>query len=176
MQMKMARIYYILTLVIGLGTQSVFALQDKVDTDNKRVFLCHDFSDKEFVAEINKELKFRNIPTWFDMECMQIGDSVIESINEGLKSCQYIAIVISPEFLRNTSLANREYKGTIQLLRSKSCKKILPIWRGVRSKDVVEFDPQLADVLAERVSPPPVIDLEEITSVVDRIVEMINPE
>lgn len=174
--MKMARIYYILTLVIGLGTQSVFALQDKVDTDNKRVFLCHDFSDKEFVAEINKELKFRNIPTWFDMECMQIGDSVIESINEGLKSCQYIAIVISPEFLRNTSLANREYKGTIQLLRSKSCKKILPIWRGVRSKDVVEFDPQLADVLAERVSPPPVIDLEEITSVVDRIVEMINPE
>lgn len=176
MQMKMVRIYYILTLVIGLGTQSVSALQDKVDTDNKRVFLCHDFSDKEFVAEINKELKFRNIPTWFDMECMQIGDSVIESINEGLKSCQYIAIIISPEFLRNTSLANREYKGTVQLLRSRSCKKILPIWRGVRSKDVVEFDPQLADVLAERVSPPPVIDLEEITSVVDRIVEMINPE
>lgn len=176
MQMKKLQFYCILVLFLATLTQVVSAPKDDLNTDNKRIFLCHDFSDKEFVAEINKELKFRNIPTWFDMECMQIGDSVIESINEGLKSCQYVAIIISPEFLRNTSLANREYKGTVQLLRSRSCKKILPIWRGVRSKDVVEFDPQLADVLAERVSPPPVIDLEEITNVVDRIVEMINPE
>lgn len=174
--MKTLRIYCTLILLLSLPIVVISASREDLDTDNKKVFLCHDFSDKEFVAEINKELKLRNISTWFDMECMQIGDSVIGSINEGLKSCQYVAVVISPEFLRNTSLANREYKGTIQLLRSKSCKKILPIWRGVRSKDVVEFDPQLADVLAERVSAPPVIDLEEIKNVVDRIVEMLNPE
>lgn len=147
----------------------------EVDGSNERVFICHDFSDKLFAMEINEELKKREISTWFDSDHMQIGDSVTDSINKGLKSCQYVAIIISPQFLKNTSLANREYKGTVQLLRNKSCKKILPIWRGVRSKEVVAFDPQLGDVRAEKVSEPPTIDLAEIKTVVDRIVEMITP-
>lgn len=174
--MKKLRIYHTLIFLLSLPVLLISAPKNEFDTESKKVFLCHDYTDKEFVNEINRELKFRNISTWFDVECMQIGDSVTDAINEGLKSCQYVVVVLSPEFLRNTRLANREYKGTIQLLRSKSCKKILPIWRGVRSKDVVEFDPQLADVVAERVSKPPIIDLEEVRSVVDRIVEMINPD
>lgn len=174
--MKKLRIYYTLIVLLSLPRIAISASRNESEIIHEKIFLCHDYSDKEFVAEINRELKFRNISTWFDVECMQIGDSVIDAINRGLKSSQYVAIVISPEFLKNTRLANREYKGTIQLLRSKSCKRILPIWRGVRSRDVVEFDPQLADVVAERVSKPPIIDLGEVRSVVDRIVEMINPE
>lgn len=174
--MKALRIYRILILVISLGMRAVSASEDDVDVSNERVFICHDFSDKPFAMEINEELKKREISTWFDADHMQIGDSVTDAINEGLRSCQYVAVIISEEFLKNRSLANREYKGTIQLLRSKSCKKILPIWRGVRSKDVVAFDPQLGDIRAERVSPPPTVDLEEITRVVDKIVEMINLE
>lgn len=172
--MKPRRMYRILILVISLSMRAISASEDEVDASNERVFICHDFSDKLFAMEINEELKKREISTWFDADHMQIGDSVTDSINEGLKSCQYVAVIISQEFLNNTSLAKREYKGTIQLLRSKSCKKILPIWRGVRSKDVVAFDPQLGDIRAERVSDPPTIDLEEIKAVVDRMVEMIN--
>lgn len=172
--MKKLRFYHTLIFLVTFPVIVISAPRNE-GKEHEKIFLCHDSSDKEFVAEINRELKFRNISTWFDVECMQIGDSVIDAINQGLRSSQYVAIVISPEFLKNTRLANREYKGTIQLLRSKSCKKILPIWRGVRSKDVVQFDPQLADVVAERVSKPPIIDLEEVRSVVDRIVEMINP-
>lgn len=174
--MKTLRIYHIFIFVISLSIQTGYGSENDVDTPNQRVFICHDFSDKLFAMEINEELKKREISTWFDADHMQIGDSVTDSINEGLRSCQYVAVIISEEFLKNRSLANREYKGTIQLLRSKSCKKILPIWRGVRSKEVVAFDPQLGDIRAERVSPPPTIDLEEITRVVDKIVEMINPE
>ena len=162
--------------VISLSVWALFASEDEIDASSKRIFICDDFSDKSFAMEINEELKKRDISTWFDADHMQIGDSVTDSINEGLRSCPYVAVIISREFLRNTSIANREYKGTIQLLRSKSCKKILPIWRGVRSKDVVAFDPQLGDIRAERVSDPPYVYLAEIKAVVDRIVEMITPE
>lgn len=174
--MKPRRIYCILILVISLSMRAISALEDEVHASNEKVFICHDSSDKLFAMEINEELKKRQISTWFDSDHMQIGDSVTDSINEGLRSCQYVAVIISQEFLKNKSIANREYKGTIQLLRNKSCKKILPIWRGVRSKDVVDFDPQLGDIRAERVSPPPTVDLEEIARVVDKIVEMINSD
>jgi len=71
------------------------ALARIVKTINSRVFISHNKKDKEVATQIAVFLSSENISTWFDEWEISAGDSIIDEIESGLKSCTHFIILWS---------------------------------------------------------------------------------
>lgn len=117
-------------------------------TDKKwDVFISHAHEDKEDLARplahlLNK-MGFR---VWFDEWELQIGDSLAESINQGLRDSEYGIVIISPSFIEKKWTRNELYALFSQ--EEADTHKILPIWHKVSAGNVGEFNPILTDRIA----------------------------
>tara|TARA_R110001592_G_scaffold348994_1_gene643565 strand:+ start:27212 stop:28111 length:900 start_codon:yes stop_codon:yes gene_type:complete len=60
------------------------------------LFLCHASEDKPFVDRLARELDQRALFAWYDKREIFVGDSIVEKINDGLKSSDYLIAVLSP--------------------------------------------------------------------------------
>lgn len=63
------------------------------------VFLSHSSRDKSIVDSIFPELHKNNIRAWYDRYEIRPGDSITDSINEGLQKCQLGLLFFSKNFL-----------------------------------------------------------------------------
>jgi hypothetical protein len=61
------------------------------------VFLSHTYADKLFAARLANDLKAAGAFVWIDEAQIQIGDSLIEKIREGIDAMEYLAVVLSPD-------------------------------------------------------------------------------
>jgi hypothetical protein len=60
------------------------------------IFLSHTSADKPFVRQIRKDLLERGVPrAWLDEAEIEIGDSLMAKIEEGMKQTRYIGVVLS---------------------------------------------------------------------------------
>ncbi|WP_287919302.1 toll/interleukin-1 receptor domain-containing protein [Comamonas sp.] len=60
------------------------------------IFLSHTSADKPFVRQLRKDLLERGVPrVWLDEAEIEVGDSLIAKIEEGLKETRYIGVVLS---------------------------------------------------------------------------------
>lgn len=60
------------------------------------IFLSHTGSDKPFVRRLRDDLLGHGVPrAWVDEAEIEIGDSLIEKIDEGMKVCRFIGVVLS---------------------------------------------------------------------------------
>ncbi len=60
------------------------------------IFLSHTGVDKPFARQLRKDLMARGVPrVWLDEAEIDIGDSLIAKIEEGIKLSRYIAVVLS---------------------------------------------------------------------------------
>jgi hypothetical protein len=76
---------------IGLSKED--AAQEKYHD----IFLSHTGSDKRFVRRLRDDLKAHGVRrVWVDEAEIDIGDSLIAKIDEGMKTCRYIGVVLSP--------------------------------------------------------------------------------
>lgn len=60
-----------------------------------RVFMSHSSTDKPFVRRLAHYLEQHNIMVWIDEAELDIGDSLISRIGEGIYECDFIAAIIS---------------------------------------------------------------------------------
>ena len=60
------------------------------------IFLSHSHADKPFARKLAKDLKDAGARVWIDEAELQIGDSLIEKIREGIDSMDYLAVILSP--------------------------------------------------------------------------------
>lgn len=71
----------------------------KADTKQDKyhgIFLSHTGDDKAFVRQLRKDLLDHGVPrVWLDEAEIEIGDSLIEKIDEGLKHSRFVAVVLS---------------------------------------------------------------------------------
>ncbi|MCO4098422.1 MAG: toll/interleukin-1 receptor domain-containing protein [Gemmatimonas sp.] len=64
------------------------------------VFISHASEDKEsFVRALATTLREKGLAVWYDDFALQLGDSLSESIGQGLASCSYGVVVISRHFI-----------------------------------------------------------------------------
>lgn len=72
---------------------------EKVDPSHEKyhgIFLSHTGVDKPFVRRLRKDLLARGVErVWLDEAEIDIGDSLIAKIEEGIKLSRYIAVVLS---------------------------------------------------------------------------------
>ncbi|MCL6654819.1 MULTISPECIES: toll/interleukin-1 receptor domain-containing protein [Agrobacterium] len=69
----------------------------ETSTMYESIFLSHTSADKKFVRKLRDDLIDRGVSrVWVDEAEIEIGDSLIQKIEEGMKLCNYIGVVLSP--------------------------------------------------------------------------------
>lgn len=112
-------------------------------------FISHDSRDKdEVVRELARELSKRACPVWYDEFSLEVGDSLRESIEQGLKQAKYCILVLSPNFLNNEGWGKKEFNAVFTKEIVEERDVVLPIWHNVSKKDVYEYSLSLADKVA----------------------------
>lgn len=121
----------------------------KAKAMNPVAFISHDSRDKEKIARnIASGLRSRKQSIWYDEYSLKPGDSLRESIEDGLKDSKYCILILTPNFLTKGGWVKREYDSifTRELIEDK--KVIIPVWHNVTAKDIYAFSPILADRVA----------------------------
>lgn len=60
------------------------------------IFLSHTSADKPFLRKLRRDLMARGVPkVWLDEAEIQVGDSLIEKIDEGMAMSRYVGVVLS---------------------------------------------------------------------------------
>ncbi|MCK4744355.1 MAG: toll/interleukin-1 receptor domain-containing protein [Sulfuriflexus sp.] len=111
-------------------------------------FISHSKNDsRDFSIKLANELSRLGCPVWFDEYSLNIGDSLVESIDAGLKVTDKCIFVLSPEFLANEGWCKYEFKAASmkQIFEKKNI--MLPIWHGIRKEDVYEYSAALVDTV-----------------------------
>lgn len=140
--------------------------KEKIEWD---VFISHASEDKEkFVIPLANKLKEYGVKVWLDKFTLNAGDSLRQSIDEGLKKSKYGIVVLSKSFFSKDwtgyeldSLVNRQVGGR---------KVILPVWYNITKKAVQKYSLYLADKVALNSND---MDFNEIT---ESLIKVIRPD
>src|SRR2546427_7512770 len=112
-------------------------------------FISHASEDKElFVHPLVISLNQLGAEVWYDKFTLRPGHSLSRSIDYGLANSRFGIVVISPNFI-GKPWPQRELDGLVSR-EIEQGRVIIPIWRGVTRKQVIDFSPTLADKLAVR--------------------------
>lgn len=123
--------------------------------DKPVAFISHDSRDKETVEKIVLNLQKRMCSVWYDEYSLCVGDSLRESIEEGLKECKRCVLILSPHFISNDGWTKAEFDTIYTREIVEKRNRILPVWLGVTRDQVYEYSPRLADRIA--------VNLEDVT-------------
>jgi hypothetical protein len=91
-----------------------------------KVFLSHNKKDSNLAHKIATDLKSNNISVWFDEWEIFVGDSIVQKVQEGLKSCDFLSII----FTKNSEGSNwieREWQSILHKELENRNIIILPI-------------------------------------------------
>jgi hypothetical protein len=122
------------------------------------------------VEPLCKKLINKGLDVWYDEYTLEIGDSLIDKIEDGLKYCNYAVVVISKNFIKNMKWPHAEYKSLRTREIESGRKIILPVWRkDVSKKDVMKYALELADKVAGKES-------DSLDKLSMRIVRIINKD
>ncbi len=111
------------------------------------VFICHASEDKvDIVEPLLSSLNDSGISTWYDRDKIRWGDSVVGRINEGLRHCRFVLVVLSENFLAKP-WAHRELESALGEEASSGKLRVLPLLVGSKSQRsrVLGRFPLLAD-------------------------------
>lgn len=112
------------------------------------IFMSHASKDKPYVEPLVDELVKAGVTVWYDKHVLGWGDPLRPGINQGLINSRCAIVVLSKAFLAERKWTEHELNGLFA--REKVGNYIiLPIWHGIEHKDLLSYDPDLADRLAK---------------------------
>ncbi len=91
-----------------------------------KVFISHSSSDKKFVRTLKRDLHENGIETFVDEDALELGDSLMEKLEMGLKESSHFVMILSPNAI-NSEWVQLELKEALNLANDKLIKKIIPI-------------------------------------------------
>jgi hypothetical protein len=111
-------------------------------------FICHASEDKEvFVRPLADALANIHLSIWYDEFSLSVGDSLRQTIDEGLAKSRFGIVVLSPSFFRK-GWAQRELDGLVARQIAENRRIVLPIWHDITQAEILKVSPPLADVVA----------------------------
>jgi len=75
----------------------------------KKIFISYSSKDKDFIKGLVIELEKFEIEYWLDEWEIQVGDSIVNKIGQGLKDAEYVILVLSKNAL-NSNWVDREWR------------------------------------------------------------------
>jgi len=115
--------------------------------DRWDIFICYASEDKSAVASpLAQALARAGLKVWYDEFSLRLGDSLLRSIDNGLRESRYGVVILSPNFFAK-EWPQKELDGLAALERG-GVKKILPVWHNVTRDDILRYSPMLAGKVA----------------------------
>ncbi len=99
---------------------------EKISKTNQRVFISYSSQDKSFVRGLAFDLKDFGVNVWYDDWEIQVGDSIVEKIFDGLEISDILIVVLSP-FSVASNWVKEELSTTVMRKISETSILILPI-------------------------------------------------
>lgn len=94
----------------------------KVKEEKKKIFISYSHKDKNVVREIVDNLKYIGFNMWIDENEMDIGDNIIERVNDGINECDLSIIFLSKNTL-GSCFAKHELRTFFQKIIYESTNK-----------------------------------------------------
>ncbi|HAW49991.1 TPA: hypothetical protein DCX16_03465 [bacterium] len=115
---------------------------------SSKTFISHSSLDHDFVEQLAQRLKSDNVDVWIDDWMINVGDSIIQKINEGLEDSSFFIIVISENSI-NSDWVQQELKAAFMKQMTKRDIKILPV---LIDLDPSKLPPLLSNIYSARFS------------------------
>ena len=111
-------------------------------------FISHASEDKNlFVRPLAEELIRRGYTIWYDEMSLGVGDSLVQSISDGVKNSTYGIVVLSNNFFKK-KWTKKELEALINKEVITDNNLIFPIWLNLKKEEVYHFSPLLVDKVA----------------------------
>jgi hypothetical protein len=138
---------------LHLGFSIVIRDRSYVDTCSQLskpvAFISHDSRDKDsLVRELASNLAMKLRKVWYDEFSLNVGDSLRENIERGLKECEKCIVILSPNFISNSGWTKAEFDSIYQREIIEKKLVIVPIWHNITLKEVYDYCPRLTDRFA----------------------------
>lgn len=136
-----------------------------------KIFLSHASEDQpDFVRPLAEALSAfpQEFKVWYSEYELTLGDRLLAKIDEGLKSCDYGVVVLSPRFFAKR-WPREELDGLFQVETTER-KVILPVWKDVSEAEVKAFSP----ILASRLGADAAVGIPKIVEEIRRAVGLID--
>ena len=131
------------------------------------VFICHDSRDKAEAAKpLYDALVSKGLKVWYDEVSLELGDSLTEKIEEGIRQCRFGLVILSKNFLSNDRWAKNELQSFGTKQRVTNEKVVIPIWHGIDESDLADYSYWLLDKKGGSTS-----DIETLANQIKRIVD-----
>lgn len=122
----------------------IYVPESQVMGEERDVFISYSSEEHHTVARPLAEFLISvGVSVWFDKFDLKVGDSLRETIDDGLSKSRYGIVVLSTSFF-SKHYTKRELNGLAQK-EVNGEKVILPIWVGVDEHQVEKYSPPLAD-------------------------------
>lgn len=127
------------------------------------LFICHASEDKpDFVRPLAEKLRDEH-EVWYDEYEITLGDSLLATINAGLRRCDFGVVVFSPAFFRPDKKWPMTELGGLFALETQNRKIILPILKDIPREEFVKLLPIMGDRVTVNAS-----------NGIERVIEEIN--
>lgn len=122
--------------------QVVRIAADPIATDQRDLFLCHAWDDRQGSAlELNNLLKALDVTVWFSEMDVPLGTSLIRKIDRGLASSSAGVVLVTPALftsLNNDGIASQELSALL------ATDRVIPIVHGTTFEELRKVSPLLA--------------------------------
>ena len=111
------------------------------------IFLSHRKDDAVLAERLARELEAAGHQVWFDEWKIDIGDSIVERINQGLEGTAYLVLCYSSSGL--SPWVDREWMSTLARQLSGQPVKLLPVLLSGGSAPAILADIKYADLIKD---------------------------
>lgn len=124
-------------------------IKTRMKNEKPLAFISHDSRNKAAIAKpLANGLSSRLCLVWYDEFSLKVGQSLRESIEEGIKEAKKCILVLTPEFLQNPGWTKKEFNSIFTREMIFNERVVIPIWHNVSKKDIYDYSPSLADTVA----------------------------
>jgi hypothetical protein len=134
---------------IFLTIRSTEYIKTRMENEKPLAFISHDSRNKELIAKpLANGLSSRLCSVWYDEYSLKVGQSLRESIEEGIKNAKKCILILTKEFLTNPGWTKKEFNSIFTREMIFNEKVVVPIWYNIKKEEVYEYSPSLADTVA----------------------------
>lgn len=134
------------------------------------IFLSHNSVDKPFVRKLANDLRRNGHYAWVDEAEINIGDSLIEKIEAGIDTMEYIGVVISSNSIES-EWVKREVRLALTQEISGKRVKVLPLLLEKVTIPTFLIDKKYADFTSEEVYKSSLNDLLKVLTTIPDYIE-----
>ncbi len=84
-----------------------------------KLFICYSHEDRGFVERLVRDLATNRILIWWDHWMIQVGDSLLGKVQEGISTSSYLAVVLTPSSVSSAWVQEELSAGMIRQLEER---------------------------------------------------------